>query len=302
MIHSVIDIGSNSIRLSVYKIKKADVVNLFNDKIMAGLGAHISKGQLTEKGIQRLIEVLKHHKGIVDNFDVIEGVSVFATASLRNVSNYTEIIERVGSETGYSIELLTEKEEALYSFMGATHSHEARRGVLTDIGGGSTEIVYFKKKKISFLSSANIGSLNLYHKFVERLIPTKAERKKMEKYINKKLDKLDLPKKDEEILCIVGGTGRAALKLYNEIYEKDSQNRVMESEKLCLLIERFEEMNIRDIMNELLEIKPERIHTLVPGMIILNQVRLRCRTPWILVSETGVREGYIYYNFTRRVK
>ncbi len=300
MIHSVIDIGSNSIRLSVYKIKKADVVNLFNDKIMAGLGAHISKGQMTEKGIQRLIYALKHHKSIVDNFDAIEGVSVFATASLRNVDNYREIIERVGSETGYTIELLSEKEEALYSFMGATHSHEARRGVLTDIGGGSTEIVYFKKKKICFSTSANIGSLNLYHRFVERLIPTKDERKKMEKYINKKLDKLDLPKRDEEILCIVGGTGRAALKLYNEIYEKDPQNRVMESKKLSLLIERFEELEIRNIMNELLEVKPERIHTLVPGIILLNQVRSRCGAPWILVSETGVREGYIYHNLTGR--
>lgn len=300
MIHSVIDIGSNSIRLSVYKIGKVDVINLFNDKIMAGLGAHIVDGQLTEKGIQRLIEALKHHKGIIDNFDVIEGVSVFATASLRNVSNYREITERVGSETGFDIELLSEKEEALYSFMGATHSREATRGVLTDIGGGSTEIVYFKKKKLSFSTSTNVGSLNLYHKFVQRLIPTKEERKKMEKYINKKLDKLELPAREEEILCIVGGTGRAALKLYNEIYEKDSHNRVMESEKMEHLIIRFEEMNIREIMNELLEVKPERIHTLVPGMIMLNQVRRRCGTPWILVSETGVREGYIHYNLRGR--
>lgn len=300
MIHSVIDIGSNSIRLSVYKIKKDKVINLFNDKVMAGLGGYIVDGELSEKGIQRLVSALRYHKTIIDNFEDIKDVSVFATASLRNATNYTEIMERVGSETGYPIGLLSEKEEALYSFLGATRSYDSKRGVLTDIGGGSTEIVYFKDKKIDFSTSVNIGSLNLYHKFVERLIPIKSERKEMEKYIIKKLEKLGLPKREEEILCIVGGTGRAALKLYNEWYEIDPNNRIMDSKKFFDIVKEFENMNIRNIMNTLLAVKPDRIHTLVPGMIILNQVRKVCNAPWISVSQTGVREGFIYHNIVGR--
>ena len=294
MIHSVIDIGSNSIRLSVYKNVGEGVINLFNDKIMAGLGGYVKKKKLSEKGIQRLIDSLIHHKNLIQNFEDIKSTSVFATASLRDLENYGEIKERVRIMTGFEIVLLSEKEEAMYSFIGATQSYDAASGALTDIGGGSTEMVYYKDRQITFSDSAKVGSLNLYHKFVERLIPTKEERKNMEKYIKEQLKKLELPEEPQEILCVVGGTGRASLRLYNEIYEKDPQNRVMDSKKFKNLIRRFEKMEVRETMNEILSIKADRVHTLVPGMILLNQVRKATGSDWYVVSLTGVREGYVY--------
>ena len=55
MIYAVIDIGSNTVRLSVYKIAGERVTNLFNEKDQASLKTYVKNGVLTEKGIQRLI-------------------------------------------------------------------------------------------------------------------------------------------------------------------------------------------------------------------------------------------------------
>ena len=58
MIYAVIDIGSNTIRLSVYKVIGDEVKNLFNEKSSASLASFIEKGMMTEHGIQKLINTL----------------------------------------------------------------------------------------------------------------------------------------------------------------------------------------------------------------------------------------------------
>ena len=52
MIYAVIDIGSNTVRLSVFKISGDKVTNLFNKKEQASLKTYVSNGVLSEKGIQ----------------------------------------------------------------------------------------------------------------------------------------------------------------------------------------------------------------------------------------------------------
>ena len=53
MKHAVIDIGSNSMRLTVYSVEKESFTVLFKEKIMAGLANYMEHGILTEEGIRR---------------------------------------------------------------------------------------------------------------------------------------------------------------------------------------------------------------------------------------------------------
>ena len=71
------------------------------------------------------------------------------------------------------------------------------------------------------------------------------------------------------MICGVGGTVRAAGKLYNDIFDLSSSNSIMESEKLSRMLVLYE-INSRDFSRRILMITPDRIHTIIPGMILLN--------------------------------
>ena len=74
MIYAIMDIGSNTVRLSVYKEKDGEAINLFSEKEQVSLKSFVKKGRLTEKGISRLLHTLGKFKAVVDNFDDIDGV------------------------------------------------------------------------------------------------------------------------------------------------------------------------------------------------------------------------------------
>ena len=55
--YSVIDIGSNTIRLVVYRVDAEGITAILNNKYTAGLAAYIGKdGALSDEGIERLVD------------------------------------------------------------------------------------------------------------------------------------------------------------------------------------------------------------------------------------------------------
>lgn len=294
MIYGVIDIGSNTIRLSVFKVIDNKVRNLFNEKEQASLRSYVSEGKVSEKGIKRLIGVLKEFKFLIDNFADIDEVHPFATATIRDASNRVEILERVKKEVGFEIEILSAEEEARLSFVGASASLDVSRGVVTDIGGGSSEIVIIGQGKVLKSTSLKIGSLSAFEDFVTKLFVTKDEKKLIDDEVKKQFEKRKMYKEDHELLCAVGGSARASLKLYNEHYDLNPTNISMDTDKLNELIKEIIDMEDRKTLDFILSVKGDRIHTLIPGMIILNRIAKHFSIGQINVSQTGVREGYVY--------
>ena len=70
----------------------------------------------------------------------------------------------------------------------------------------------------------------------------------------------------------------------------------MEAARLKALIERFtDEHGINEAMTAMLmKTVPDRIHTVIPGLIIAEVLAARFHCKEITYSDSGVREGYIY--------
>ena len=84
--YSVIDIGSNTIRLTVYQVEEGRIQTVFHEKSTAGLAGYVTeKGKLSRAGIERAITALERFQSILQKLS-IEQVAVFATASLRNIT------------------------------------------------------------------------------------------------------------------------------------------------------------------------------------------------------------------------
>ena len=299
MIYSVIDIGSNTIRMSVFKVVGKEAISLFSEKEQASLRNYFSNGKLRKKGIKRLISVLEKFKYIVDNFDDIDAVFPFATATIRDSSNRDEILKKVKKEVGFDIEILSEDDESRLTFVGASKSIDVSSGILTDIGGGSSEIVVFKDKEIIESTSLKIGSLSAFEDFVGDLIVKDSERKAIDKDVKDKLEDSKIKKKDYDTLCADGGSARATLDLYNDFYNLNSSNAFMKRDKLKDMLDDILEMNSRNTLDLIISVKADRIHTLLAGMIILNRIASYFSVDRINVSRTGVREGYVYERIIR---
>jgi exopolyphosphatase/guanosine-5'-triphosphate,3'-diphosphate pyrophosphatase len=264
---------------------------------MAGLVNFIVKDKLSDKGIMRACEVLKEYDQILLNFNIEKkDVHIFATASLRNVINSKEVLDIIKEETGYSIDLLSGEEEAILDFKGATKVINKDSGLLIDIGGGSTEIVGYKNKEIVFAVSMPIGSLNTYVKFVKKIIPKPQEREEIKLYTLEQLKKLNIKKDIYINICGVGGTIRAASKLNNHMFKEgkpisqgDKLFKVSDAKEILKEINNSHKKTLKPVLQTI----PDRIHTIIPGLLILETIADYFNCEEITVSKYGIREGYL---------
>ena len=170
MKQAIIDIGSNSIRLTLYETEGEHFKTLFREKIMAGLAGYVENRTLSAAGIECACSALLNFQSILQTLK-IDHICVFATASLRNISNTGQARSIIRSVTGYDVEILSGEEEALLGYTGAMQELHLASGAFLDIGGASTEIVTFHDGTPVDFTSFPIGSLSLYRRCVKKILP-----------------------------------------------------------------------------------------------------------------------------------
>ncbi len=299
-IYAIIDVGSNTIRLSIYTFENNAAKLLLNKKTMAGLVSYIENGAMSPKGIQKACKVLNSYKNICENF-TINHIAVFATASLRNITNTDEAVREITKATGLAIDVVSGKEEATLDFIGATHDLDTSHdGLLVDIGGGSTELVSFEKGQILQAVSLPIGSLSLYNKYVEKLLPKAKERRAIRQAVILELAKIaDLIPQKYALLCGVGGTLRAAAKLNNDLYEIYPPSKKLPADHIKTLLDLLDGRDAATLQR-ILKVTPDRIHTIIPGLIILNAIIDYFGSETIFATNCGIREGYLYHKVLQK--
>ena len=291
MVYGVIDLGSNTIRLSVFKYEEGKIKLVQNKKTIAGLASCIKDGGLTEVGIAKACYALNRYKIILAEQN-IENYSVFATASLRNINNREIVLNELKERTGIVPESLFGDEEARLDFIGVKNIFDLTRGVLIDIGGGSTELVLFENGEIKRLTSIPIGALNLQNKSVKGVIPADKDIRRMKKIINKALDELQWDyESNYETMYAIGGTSRAALEISKELFGISDEEKSLTKGNIKDIVSRLRSSD-PEKCKPVYRIIPERIFSLAGGVVILNEVIKRFGCEIINVSRNGIREGY----------
>ena len=197
--------------------------------------------------------------------------------------------------TGMTPEVLSGEEEARLGFVGASYFTECKEGVLIDIGGASTEFVRFENSQPVQLASMPLGCLSLYTRFVEKVIPTDQERKKIKKEIRGQLDAAGFNPESGfsfPLMIGIGGTARAAHKLSCELFSLPKDQYEIKSEYVKKILYELRH-NENKIYRTIYKLIPERVLTISAGLMILNQAVRLFDCDSIFVSGYGVREGYL---------
>lgn len=295
---AIIDIGSNTTRLVIFESagNGKGFKEVENIKSPTRLRSYLDDQNIvSDKGIVLLIGILQRFQTIIQHSE-IEEVYVVATATIRQARNGSDIIQRVKEEIGLEITLLSDYEEAYFGFLGVIHSLDIDEGLTVDMGGGSTEITYFKNRKLVEYISLPFGSLSLKHLFVKGDIPTEEEMTKICQYISKQFQALPWLVDRQVPIFAMGGSARNMAQIHQEFihyplvgldqYEMNYSDMEMVKNQVAPL-------TYPDLL-QLDGLSKDRVDTIIPAIEALYMLCEYTKAPSFILSRYGLREGLLY--------
>jgi exopolyphosphatase / guanosine-5'-triphosphate,3'-diphosphate pyrophosphatase len=296
---SVIDLGFNSLKLVSYEANEKDssFVAYDQESVPARLGEGLSQtGFLGTEPMRRAIEGLKFFREVNSLYGVLHTLPV-ATSAVREAANRDVFLKQVFEETSFKFRVLTGREEALFSYSGASRALGVSNVLLFDIGGGSLEFVYSDGVKVRNILSLPLGGLRLTQLYADRdgSFREKAY-SRMEKRIMELLPtREELVLKDDTILAGVGGNLRALTRWdqklrdypFNKIHNyslKRESVEVMRKELALLTTKEIAEIDV---------IGKDRAQTLSAGSLVIESIMKKLEFRRLVVSTHGLRDGVL---------
>ncbi len=157
---AVVDIGSNSVRLVVYRQDGHYPFPIFNERITVELGRGLDEtGKLSEQRIKIALKTLARFGRLLDAMNPTR-VKIAATAAVRRAANADEFLIPARKILRHASDVLPASEEARLVTLGLTRNMYAIDGLVVDLGGGSIEMILVKNSQMSHYISLNIGHLS----------------------------------------------------------------------------------------------------------------------------------------------
>ncbi|MBQ7164442.1 MAG: hypothetical protein IJR61_03845 [Clostridia bacterium] len=150
---AVIDVGSNSVRLGVFRAGKAEYKTLITSR----LGEGVTCGNLNENAVNRTINAIAELKDHAFSLGAGE-LYAFATEAVRRAENGADFVKKTLVKTGVCIYIASGEEEASLAVEGALGGKD---GAVIDLGGASTEVAVSRGGKIVYSHSLPVGAVVL---------------------------------------------------------------------------------------------------------------------------------------------
>ena len=286
----IVDIGSNSIRLVVYRGHERTPHNLFNEKVMAGLGRGVAAdGRLSEEGMRVAEAALARFAMLCADMQV-DMLRTVATAAVRDAANRDEFIARVDRASGFSVEVISGDDEARLAGLGVIAGIPDADGVVGDLGGGSLELIRVAGGQVHDRISLPIGSLKL-----DAL--RKANGRALAGFIDKALKKVSWATEGRgKPFYMVGGSWRALTQLHMHLSDYPLpvvHQYVMAAEAPARLARTLAHMLPKSV-KAVPHISSSRIPQLPGAAVLLRAVGKRLGSSHFVASAYGLREGLLF--------
>lgn len=280
-------------RLVVYAGPPRIPSPIFNEKVLAGLGAGLSKGgKLPTAARERALDALRRFRLLIDHMRVKRTHAV-ATAAIRDAADGAAFVRQV-RRIGLECDVLSAEDEARLGGEGVTSGIPDAAGVAGDLGGGSLELVEVGAPKGATGISLPLGVL--------RLVPDAEGARAARKILKAALKETDLRERAKgRPFYMVGGSWRALARI--DMIATDFPLPITHQYKMKPARAR-ELMRLVDNLDPKFSTAaaPARLATLPAAAVLLNLLVEELEPSKLVVSAFGIREGLLFSRLKPRVR
>ncbi|MAE65055.1 MAG: exopolyphosphatase [Phycisphaeraceae bacterium] len=179
-----------------------------------------TKGSIAQSTIEECVRVLRIYRRSLEEYGITDRsqVRAVATSAVREATNRLAFIDRIYSATGFKVEVIEESRVNHITYLGlqpilnSQPELQASRTIISEVGGGSTEILSVDGGEVTFSYTYRLGSLRLRRLLEAHRAPVGKIRQLMESQIQRTVRHVvERVKTDKRIEMIaIGGDVRFA--------------------------------------------------------------------------------------------
>ena len=295
----VIDLGSNSARLSVWQINEdSSVKQVLKLKEMVRLSEGMGEDRVLQepamvRTIQALVSFKKQYVGLHDLT-----LEAYATAATRMAANQKEFLKRVKKAVGVDIKVIPGTKEAELDFLGVINTLPIQNALIMDTGGASTELLLVQNRKLQHLISIPFGSVNLSERYLHGDTVSAAELFDVITSVNRIFNGIWWLKKAQNLpIVALGGSNRTLAKIQRR---KDAVANFEDIHGYRMSTEQVNAIFKQVISSSLEERKAigglakYRADIIVGGLVPVVMMIRFLDSDRLTFSQYGLREGALY--------
>lgn len=296
----IIDLGSNTARLLLVDVYEDGYFHLVDQlKESPRLGEGMEKdGFLKPARIQETIRTLKLFRKLCD-VNGISRIIAVATAAVRRAKNQRSFLDEVSAVCGIKLRVLSAEEEAIYVYRGVINTMDIPKGLILEIGGGSTKIVYYNRRNLLNFETLPFGAITLTEMFNQEGLSPIEQTKKIEEFFTEQLKNIPwLSTVDPETQLIgVGGSFRnlcRMTKIMKKYPLKTIHNYVVTDNDFCHVYDLVKSLDL-DRKKKIKGLSSGRADIFPSALATVSAFKKYMNLGNIFISGSGLRTGLMFY-------
>lgn len=295
---AVVDLGSNSFRLVVYRYEPGGAWAVWDEirapvRLSAGMGAD---QVLRPERVERALETVRTFVAFCAQTG-IDDVVAAGTSALRRAANGAEVVASLEAE-GLPIRILDGREEAYYGALAILNSTTVSDGLGLDMGGGSIQLMRLRERAMDESVSLPLGAVRTTEDFLSDG-DQKSGVKALRKHVRKLVSEHGWFSSKGGPLAAIGGSVRnlaAAAQRLHDLPSDGVQGFSLTEPMLDAVISELAWRPV-DERGELSGINPDRGDVILAAAVVLHTVLETGGFDRVEITEAGLREGMFFERY-----
>lgn len=302
--YAAIDIGTVTCRMLVADVDEQGIHTLDREYGITNLGVGVdATKRLDPQAIARVEAQIRTYLAKLDEYRMEAQPDIpiiaMATSAARDASNADEFTARLRA-LGIELAVIPGEREAGLSFAGATAAFPGEMVMVTDVGGGSTELIVGRSgEEPLMIHSFNIGCRRVTERFFRSDPPAADEIAAADAWMRAEFQ----PYFDEmtrrgivlDRLVAVAGTATSVVSMMKEmaVYRSEEvHGSPVTKAQLAAMRDRMAGMTVEQ-RRQVVGLDPNRAPVIAAGMFILDTVVDLAGTDGYTTSEADILEGIV---------